>query len=510
MSNSIIDLPKISKQEALKELWSRGYLRHKLDVGQKQMYDLYYDSKHKMMTWLLARRSGKSFTLCILAIEQCIRQPNSIVKMVSPTKMQLNTNMRPIFKKILEDCPEEMKPEFKTKDQMYFFPNGSEIQLAGSDGNHSEKLRGGDSHVWFIDEAGSCNDLDNLVKSILIPTTLITKGKGVLASTPPKEADHDFIKYIEEAELKGSLIKKTVFDNPRITKADIDELTIELGGENTDEFRREMMCELIKSATTSVIPEFTKELEKEIVQEWARPPFYDSYVSMDLGGVDLTALLFGYYDFRNDKIIIEDEIEFDFSGQDKHLKVLVDDIKKKEELLWTNPYTNELKKPHRRVSDINTIATNEISKISRGEVNFTNTAKDDKESAINNVRILLSHKKIIINPKCKNLVRHLRNVRWASEKNKSTFGRSPDNGHYDFVDALIYFVRNVEFRKNPYPKNYDLNLRRDDAHFGPNFDQKNGDNRTHDVLRSIYKIGNSSQEPVNPDVIFKSKQRKWW
>lgn len=507
--SSEISLP--SKRAALDELWARGYLKYKLDIGQKQLYDLYYNSNHKIMTWLLARRSGKSYCLCVLAIEQCLRQPNSIVKFVSPTKNQLNTNIRPIFKKILEDCPDSLRPEYKTGSYIYFFANGSEIQLAGSDGGNSEKIRGGDSHVWFVDEAGSCDDLDNLVKSILLPTTLTTRGKGVLASTPPKEADHDFIRYIEEAELKGSLIKKTIHDNPRITKQDIEELTKELGGENTDEFRRELLCEIIKSASTSVIPEFTKELEKEMTKEWVRPPFYDSYVSMDLGGVDLTALLFGYYDFKNDKIIIEDEIEFDFSGQDMHLKKLVEEIKKKESDLWTNPLTNELRKPHVRVSDINIIVTNEIAKISHNEVFFKNTAKDDKESAINSVRILLSAKKIVINPRCKNLIRHLRNVRWMSEKNKSTFARSPDNGHYDFVDALIYFVRNVEFRKNPYPKNYDLNLRKDDAFFGEKFNQRNGDNRTHDVLRSIYRVGNSSSAPIKPDAFVPNKTKKrWW
>lgn len=253
----------LSKREIIDELWARGNLSYKLDIGQKQMYDLFYNSKHKMMTWLLARRSGKSFMLCVLAIEQCLRQPNSIVKMVSPTKTQLNTNMRPIFKKILDDCPDSLKPEFKTKDQMYFFTNGSEIQLAGSDGNHCEKLRGGDSHIWFIDEAGSCDGLDNLVKSILIPTTLITKGKGVLASTPPKEADHEFIRYIEEAELKGSLIKKTIHDNPRITKQDIEEMTVDLGGEHTDEFRREMLCVDEKTLVKTISGyKYIKDIEK--------------------------------------------------------------------------------------------------------------------------------------------------------------------------------------------------------------------------------------------------------
>jgi len=63
---------------------------------------------------------------------------------------------------------------------------------------------------------------------------------------------------------------------------------------------------------------------------------------------------------------------------------------------------------------------------------------------------------IIINPRCKRLISHLDNVKWASAKNKSTFGRSQDNGHYDFVDALIYLVRSIVYSKNPYPANYDL------------------------------------------------------
>ena len=222
-------MSKISRQEAIKELWRRGELSWKLDGVQKQMHKSFYESKFKTHTWLLARRSGKTFLLCILALEQCIKTPNSIVKFVSPTKLQVNNNVRPLFKTILGDCPEDIKPEFRTKDYIYYFPNGSEIQLAGTDSGHAEKLRGGDSHICIVDEAGSCDQLETVVKSILLPTTLITRGKLVLASTPPQESGHDFIKFIEEADLRGSLVKKTVYDNPRISKDQLEELIEELG-----------------------------------------------------------------------------------------------------------------------------------------------------------------------------------------------------------------------------------------------------------------------------------------
>jgi hypothetical protein len=114
-------MSKISKAEAVKELWRRGELSWKLDSVQKEMYKLYYTSKIRTLTWLLARRSGKTYLLCILALEQCIKHPNSIVKFVSPTKLQVNNNLRPLFRKILEDCPEDIKPEFKTKEYIYYF-----------------------------------------------------------------------------------------------------------------------------------------------------------------------------------------------------------------------------------------------------------------------------------------------------------------------------------------------------------------------------------------------------
>jgi len=474
----------INKKAAIEELWRRGNLSFKLDKCQKELYKLFYDSPaDEIQTWLLARRSGKTYCLCILALEQCIRQKNSIVKFVSPTKLQVNNNVRPLFKQILQDCPDDIKPEFRGKDYIYYFPNGSEIQLAGTDSRHAEKLRGGDSHIWFVDEAGTCSDLENVVKSILQPTTLITKGKGILASTPPRESEHDFLKFIEEAETNGTLTKKTIYDNPRITEEDIKREIRKAGGAHTDFFRREFLCEIIKDSTTSVIPEFTSELEAKIVKEWPKPPFFDSYEAMDLGFKDLTVIIFGYFDFRADKVIIEDE--FVTTGNEMQLPALMEAIKKKEYNLWYNVLTNEVKKPYLRVSDINYIVTNEISRASRGEIHFVPANKDDKDAALNTMRVMLANEKIIIHPRCTTLLRHLRNVKWKSATVKTIFARSPDNGHYDAVDALCYFIRHVAYSKNPYPANYGMNMK--DLYIARP-DRFNRNNAQIDAYRKIFGI----------------------
>ena len=420
-------------------------------------YDISIDNQTNLYltaNGLVTHNCGKSYLLCILALEQCLKEPNTIVKYVAQTKMQCKSIILPIFKQILEDCPDELKPDFSGKDFIFTFKNGSEIQLAGTDNGHAEKLRGGSSWLNILDEAGSCNDLKNIVTSVLTPTTLTTNGKTILASTPPEDYDHEFNAYVEDAEVKGTLTIKTIEDNTRLSKEQIAEAIEEMGGRNAVECRREYFCERIKSENNSVLPEATQDLMKEIVREHPKPAYYDSYVSMDLGLNDLTVVLFAYYDFRSGKLIIEDEIVKDYKSL--HLSKLGEEIWQKEGQLWTNIMINERITPYSRVSDTNLVATNEIMKSTNNKVVFQSAKKDDLKAAVNNLRVLLDNKNIYIDPKCKTLIRHLVNARWAKAGGRNQFNRSADGGHNDALAALIYLTRAVNFQKNPYPHGYNL------------------------------------------------------
>lgn len=453
-----MEQPKLTKQELIAESWRRGFLYYKCHSVQREMYKTFYESKdNSTLVWLLARQSGKTVLLAILALEQALKKPNSIVKILTDTKIHMETIFIPVMNELLVECPDDIKPEYAKSKFAYLFANGSQIQLAGSDGQNYEKLRGQKSDLALVDEAGFCDELRKVVLSVLLPTTTHTGGRIVLASTPPGDPDHDFLKFIEEAQLKNFLTKKTIYDNPLLTKEQVARIEVEMGGPTSEQFRREYLCELIKDSTTTVLPEVTPALLKEIVKEWPRPPFYDTYEGMDLGFNDLTVVLFAYYDFRADKVIVEDEIVT--NGPELHLSKLSQDILDKEALHWTNILTSEITRPYIRVSDINHIVTNEIRINSGNKVNFQPARKDDNDSAINNLRMLLANKKIIIHPRCKTLIRHLENVKWSSAKNKQTFARSPDDGHYDAVDALKYLVRHIQFTKNPYPAHYNLNMR---------------------------------------------------
>lgn len=448
----------ISAKAAKAELWRRGLIQYKMHVNQKEMYDIYKNAPdNSIMVWLLARQSGKSYCLGLIAVMECLSKPNAIVKLLTDTKLHVKTIFEPIFRQIFDDCPEDIKPEYIPSQYVYVFKNGSQIQLAGSDGNSAERLRGQKSDLVLVDEAAFCSNLDNNVMSILLPTTTHTGGKIVLASTPPSDPDHEFVQFIERAEKDKLLTKKTVYDNPLLTKGQIDNIISKFsGGIYNTQFRREYLCEMVKDENMSVLPEVDDELLSQIVKEHPTPPFCNRYVAMDIGFKDLTVVLFGYYDFREDKIIIQDEIVK--NGKQIHLPVFTREIMDKEAELWTNPLTNEQFEPDSRVSDINPFVLQEINIASDGQLSFSVAAKDHKLSNINRLRVMLAGHKVIISPKCENLIRHLKNCRWKDKSSKDEFARSPDDGHYDAVDALLYFVRAVNYRKNPYPVGYGHNI----------------------------------------------------
>lgn len=446
-------------KKAREELWRMGSLEWKLKSHQKEMYKFYHDKTDKIIVINCSRQIGKSVFLGVLATEQCINHPNSIVKLLQPKQNMIRRNFKPIMNMLLEDCPKDMFPEFKTQDNTYVFPNGSEIQLAGTDNGNADNIRGGKAHLCLIDEAGFCNELNDLISSILIPTTLQTNGRIILCSTTSTDPNHEFIQQIKEARIKKTLLVRTIYDVLRIgidTKEEepqIDMRKIETiikgtpGGEESDAFRTEYLCEIITDSERSVVPEFSKN-QKDIVVEWARPPFCDKYVSMDIGIRDLTVVLFGYYDFQNAVLVVEDELVM--NGSEMTTDKLAEGIRDKEYDNWLNKLTGEQEKPYMRVSDNSLTVINDLA-VLHG-LYFRPTDKQNKAEALNQVRMMLSNNQIVINPRCEVLISHLTLATW--DKSKKDFTRSKDHGHFDALDALVYMVRNVNMTHNPYPKGY--------------------------------------------------------
>lgn len=400
---------------------------------------------------LIARQTGKSFLLALLSIETCLKKPDAVVKFVTPKLKMVKNILNKNMKVILKDCPLEIMPEWKEADKVWRFPNGSEIQAAGSDNQNYDNIRGGTCDLWIVDEAGFCNELEEVVYSVLIPTTTTTGGTGLLSSTPdPKNPEHDFIKlFVEPAEIEGRLFKYTIDDNVRLDPVEINKIVSRYpDGRKNPRFRAEYLCEIVRDVDSMVLSEFDIEAQEEIITDQFKvPKFYDYYMSMDIGGKDFTVILVAYYDFINGQVVVLDEIVI----KDKqNTKNIARAVKEKQEEHFGE------KLPYLMFADNNNVILLNDLQLEHG-LYFIATRKDNKEAAINNVRLKIMNRDIVIHPRCKTLIAHMKNATWQtsnSRKGYREFSRSADNGHYDAVDALIYLIRNIVYNKNPYPSHY--------------------------------------------------------
>lgn len=471
----------VSKQEALYLLWQRGHLKWKLHEVQKTMHENILASDKDVVTVLSSRRLGKSFMLCLMASELCLQKENMIVKYICPEKKMVKTIIEPILRTIFKDCPEELKPELKVADGRFLFHNGSQIQFAGSDAGNAESIRGGASDMCIVDEAGFCDDLEYVINSVLAPTLDTTGGKIVLASTPSKESNHEFIvKFVMPAEASGELMKYTIYDNPMMTADKIERILKRYPeGKNSPMFRREYLCEVVLDESRAVVPEFTSEVQSRIIKEWEKPILYDCYVAMDIGFKDFTVVLFAYNDFLNGKLVICDELVL--NGPRLLTPNLAKEIREKEKKNFSDPVTNETFNPTRISDNNNLILLQDLYRLH--SLNFLPTAKDNKDAAVNQMRDMLANEKIIITPNCKALISHLKHATWNNAR--TSFDRAVGFGHYDAVDSITYLTRNVRYNRNPYREHYGKSS--SEWHLP----REKDNNPSFDSFRKMFKVNNS-------------------
>lgn len=458
---------EIIKQEAIKRLWHSGILTWKLDSSQRKIYETFKKSTSRLTVVSASRRIGKTTTLLVIALEYALQNPDVQIKYGAPTAKMVKKMIEPTLKMLMMDCPKELMPRYDRNEGVYIFKNGSKLFVEGLSEGNAENLRGTAMNLGIVDEAGFVPDLKYIINGILLPQALTTKGKIVIASTPPISSEHDFVDYMREAQLMGSFIRKTIYDyledvkndpphfRDRITPEIVEEFKAASGGAESSNWRREYICEILTSDDVAIVPEFSAKLKEDIVKKAQLPPHYDSYVSLDIGYTDFHAALFAYYDFKRNKLVIQDELLI--QGRNTNSKKLAEEILKKEKALWSDPIDGVAKTPYMRIADDDMVTLNDLQQLHG--ITFIPTKKDNREASINELRIRLAGGYIEIDPRCENLLLQLEAGTWAKARDgsiKTTFSRSEKLGHLDLLAAMVYLVRNVHWNKNPYPAGYGM------------------------------------------------------
>lgn len=426
----------VSREDALATLWERGEVWYKLYPDQLEVYRFIADCNERIIVINLCRQFGKSFTLALKAIEFAIKRPEALIRYVTGTQKALRKIVQPIFRDILKDCPEHLRPAFNSLESVYRFPNGAEIHMAGANDGHADDSRGQRAHLCLVEEAGFIDDLDYLVTSVLLPQTKTTGGKIILISTPPITPAHAFHGFATRAEAAGGYIVRTIDDDTHTSEREKATLIREMGGRASSRARRELWCEFIVDEERAVIPEATDEWANAAVAEATGPTYEQPLVAMDLGWEDRTGILAGYYDFKRARLVIQAEALLRRARTDEIVKA----ARELEARLWTG------KRPPMRVCDAPLLVLNDIQTFHQFPV--AAPMKDELEAMVNEVRLWVTAGRIQIDPSCRQLVAQLKTATWDSRR--KAFERTAE-GHSDLVAALIYMIRTAPVATNPYP-----------------------------------------------------------
>ena len=452
------DIQREMAKRAATALWARGNLTYKLDATQRSIKASLSATKERKFFLLCSRRLGKSFTLVLEAFETALKKPLSRILYLAPTGKDAADIVTDIVDgHLLPDCPANLRPGYDKQQKFYTFNNGSTIRFRGVNGEHAESLRGGAADLVILDECGTMDDLAYVVSSVVMPMTLTTGGRVLLATTPSRSPGHDSVAIYEDLAGRNATVKFTLLDNPRVApevKAEflkeagepdalVDAIVAGTASPTTTTALREYFCEFVTDAASAVLPEFTADAQAQTVKSASRPAYFDAYVAMDPGFQDRTAVLYAYWDFRRAKLVIEDESLMHRPSTSD----IAAEIARKERGLWSGS------EPYARVSDVDPRLIADLWQLHR--IQFRASEKQDSLGAINLVRNMIQSRELEIDPRCVHLIRQMRNAIW---NNKATdfarAGSKTPDGHFDLVAALKYLCRGVNRHHNPYPEGY--------------------------------------------------------
>lgn len=487
------------EQVLLAHAWQRGDLQYQLKPCQLAMLTAIELSKRFKYVIKCARRLGKTYLLCTIAIMTCLRKPGAQVRYAAPTKVSLRKLIRPIMRKVLRQCPAHLRPKFV--DNTFIFPNpvllerarngekirdiyegGSEIHLAGVNNGHADDLRGPATDLFIIDEAGTVDDLHYLVHDVAMPQLLdedmrVVEGRRLLvASSPPRTPAHEFTAMAIEAEAEGNYSHYDIFAGGYPTEVlrmflledgiKADEVERFLAGDHenvSSTIKREYLALDVVDTDSALVSEWRAEFELEEIPLDEFFPFYFKYESLDVGVQHFTVCIYGHYDFRKAALYIHEEDWM--NGPTMTTKKLAAAIKAKEAVVFAMPLkpserekllqqgepapVYELRK---RVSDKDLLLIQDL----RADYGlpFQATDKGELEQMINDVRIWVGAKKVFVSKKCKQLLGCLRYGVW--NKHRTDFDTSVTYGHFDALAALMYLIRNIKADAaiNPIPSTY--------------------------------------------------------
>lgn len=444
--SAAVDLSQSEKAYA----WSMGWVAPwYLRPSQQDVYLLMMKEKFPFIE--AARRFGKTTSILTFVMERLLENPGWICRWCFPNKNQAREVLGAEIVKFQRDCPERLRFKYQTTDSVYIGPNGSRLYIRGVNEDRGDSARGPASNIIVCDEYGFWNEPDYIVREALFPQLENQPGQWLIkASTPPRNLGHRYYIEREEAVKRGRFVQKIIYDNESLSAKELEIIIEESGGLNSPAFKRERLCEAVSDPEMLIVPEWSDK-ENTVPDDYPRPKHFTPYVGGDSGADDNTAVLFGYYDFEKNEVVIEQELVL--MGQTT--ETIINQAKAIEASLWgsTEPEVRVYDAPKQLIYDI--FVTHKWP--------CRMPMKEDKTAAIHSLRVEVGKRRFKVKERCQMLRRQMKVGMWRDEK-KSDFERTEGLGHLDAIAASIYFNRHVNKNLNPIPPNFGLSQ---ETHFIP-------------------------------------------
>ncbi len=445
----------------LNETWRTGNLAYRLKDTQQKIHARLVKNDHRRHFLLCSRRLGKTDLLFTRACEVALSKPNARILWLAPTGKDAALIAKDTSLIVLRDCPEYLRPTYRAQpDHEFLFKNGSVIRLRGTNGDHAKDLRGGAYDIVIMDEAGLMDDFRHVLNDVVEPMVLTTRGHVLIATTPPRSPGHECVGVYEEYARLGSTSVYTLRDaDEELIPFEEKCRALVSAGEKLEDApgiiagrlepqtttaKREFFCQFVTDASLAIVPEFTLDKQKEIVREHVRPAYFNIYAGVDPGSRDNTGIIYAYVDFVKGVLVVEAEALLSNPTTEEIAKTLTQ--------IETDVFQG--REPKSRTSDIDLRLIQDLQRLYKIRL-VPADKKDGMLSSINLLRHFVQQNKIIINPRCTNLIRQLSIAIWdrkATDMARAT-GDSVD-GHMDLIAALRYMLRAVNFNANPFPEGW--------------------------------------------------------
>lgn len=455
-------------------------VKFKFNDEQKKIWDECFDEKGNLVVnpeVLKARQLGVTTFFVLIYFDDCIWRRNMTCYIQSHDQ----ESIKKIFRYVItayNNMPKELKPELDRgggSQYEYYFPEINSRIYVGLENRSNTVHRLHISETAFQSQSRIVATMGSLPPTVKYSRETTPNGINWYFedyfSTKRHKIFFPWFKH-DKYKLDNIIDKYTTKELKYLEKIE-NKFNMRLNKEQMS-FRRQKIadllseqafdqeypsdeesCFLVSNPERVVLPEVAE--NTNLIKEVERPKHIIPYVFIDLGLKDATAMLFAYYNFDTGQLVIEDELVVSYWTT----RQKVEEAENIEKDLGYNAPKRISDNDAQQLYDLNkdygykVLAVTKRSK--QKGVNF-------KESIINQLRIAIGSDKIVINPKCKNLIFQITYGMW--NEHRTDFERSYDikqmgivMGHLDALMALAYGYDNIDWHQNPYPNKFEESIK---------------------------------------------------